>query len=291
MNAADVSPPTVGGPRREGWPALGVGTWRFGEEAHRGAAEAAVLERAFEIGYRLVDTAEMYGEGGAERVVGTALGRALRRPGVRREDFRIVSKAYPHHASAAGLRRACEASLKRLKLDTIDLYLLHWRGQTPLTDTLAGFAELQRRGWIRHWGVSNFDLADLHELVALSGGTACAVNQVYYSLSERGVEFELLPWQRERAMPLMAYCPVDGGALARHRGLARLAASLDLSAAQLALAWLLNQDEVIAIPKAGREQHLVENWACRTVRLGAATRRELDEIFPPPRRRTPLAMR
>jgi diketogulonate reductase-like aldo/keto reductase len=187
--------------------------------------------------------------------------------------------------------RACEASLRRLQIDTIDLYLLHWRGDVPLSETLKGFDELRRRGWIRQWGVSNFGAADLLELKSLTADAKCASNQVYYSLSERGVEFDVLPWMRRRSMPLMAYCPIDGGTLPRHRGLAALAQPLGLSAAQLALAWVLAQPGVIAIPKTARPERLVENWNARNAALDLSTLRALDELFPPPDRAQPLAMR
>ncbi len=290
MRATD-SPRTVAGPAGERWPALGLGTWRLGESSRAAGAEAALLRRALEIGYRLFDTAEMYGEGGAERVVGQALADALGQPGLLRDDVFIVGKVYPHHADAAGMERACEASLKRLKLDTLDLYLLHWRGEIELAETLKGFEMLLRRGWIRHWGVSNFDLTDMRELFALPGGAGCASNQVYYSLGERGVEFGLLPWMRDRGMPLMAYSPIDGGVLPRHKGLAALAHPIGLSAAQLALAWVLEQPQAIAIPKAGSERHLLENWQCRDLSLAPETRRAVDLLFPRPKSPGRLAMR
>lgn len=283
--------PLVTLPDGERWPVLGLGTWRLGEQARQKDSEAALIEHALDIGYRLIDTAEMYGEGGAEKVVGQALAVALRKPGLSRSQLQIVSKFYPHHADTAGMVRACEASLRRLNLDSIDLYLLHWRGEVPLADTLKGFDELRRRGRIRHWGVSNFSMADLRELSGLKADSKCASNQVYYSLSERGVEFDVLPWMRRRSMPLMAYCPIDGGTLPRHRGLAALAQPLGLSAAQLALAWVASQPGVIAIPKAGNLAHLVENWRCRQIELDVATRKALDEQFPPPAHAQPLAMR
>lgn len=278
------------GTAAERWPALGLGTWHLGESERTTDREVALLRRALEIGYRLFDTAEMYGEGGAEQVLGRALAHALREPGIQRDELRVVTKAYPHHGTPAGLRRACDASRRRLQLDTIDLYLLHWRGGVALAQTVHGFEQLQQRGWIRHWGVSNFDADDLDELLALPGGQACASDQVYYSLSERGAEFELLPRLRQRNVPLMAYCPIDGGRIVRHRPLAELAATLGLSAAQLALAWLLHQPGVIVIPKAGSEPHLLENWRSRDARLPAAVLAELDSLFPPPTCRKPLAI-
>jgi diketogulonate reductase-like aldo/keto reductase len=203
----------------------------------------------------------------------------------------VVSKAYPHHADVEGLRRACDASRRRLQLDTIDLYLLHWRGETPLAETLEGFQRLQQSGAIRQWGVSNFDTDDMRELAGLKPGAACAANQVYYSLSERGVEFDLLPWLRRRRCALMAYCPIDGGRIANDAALKKLAASHGVSAAQLALAWLLRQPQVMAIPKAGRKAHLLDNWNSQHLRLPEAAWHELETLFPEPRRKQPLAMR
>jgi diketogulonate reductase-like aldo/keto reductase len=275
----------------EQWPTLGLGTWRFGESARTADQEVSVIRRAVQIGYRLFDTAEMYGEGGAERVLGQALAHALREPGHQREQFRVVSKAYPHHGDVAGLRRACDASRRRLQLDAIDLYLLHWRGDIPLAETVRGFEQLQQAGWIRHWGVSNFDVGDLDEMLRLPGSAACAANQVYFSLSERGVEFDLLPRMRRQGMPLMAYCPIDGGRITQHARLAKLAASLNLSAAQLALAWVLRQHGVIAIPKAGREAHLLENWQSHAAAIPDETWPALEGLFPKPTRKRGLAMR
>jgi len=279
------------GPVGQRWPTLGLGTWRLGESARTADQEVGLLRRALEVGYRLFDTAEMYGEGGAERVLGRALAQALRERGLQRDALRVVSKAYPHHASVAGLRQACDASRRRLQLETIDLYLLHWRGDTALAETVRGFEQLQQRGWIRHWGVSNFGVDDLDQLNALPGGRACASNQVYYSLSERGVEFDLLPRMRARHMPLMAYCPIDGGRITRHQALAELAAELNVSAVQLALAWLLHQPGVMVIPKAGSEAHLLENWRSRDTLLPDSALAKLDSLFPPPTRRQRLAMR
>jgi diketogulonate reductase-like aldo/keto reductase len=188
------------------------------------------------------------------------------------------------------MAKACNASRRRLGVDQIDLYLLHWRGGVPLAQTIDGFQALQARGWIRRWGVSNFALHDMQELFSLPGGTACATNQVYYSIGERGIEFDLLPWMRERRIPVMAYCPIDGGALARHAGLASVAQRRAVTPTQLALAWLLAQRDVIAIPKAVRESHLRENLASAAVDLGAAEHAELDALFPAPDGPRPLAM-
>jgi diketogulonate reductase-like aldo/keto reductase len=282
---------TVTLPCGELLPALGLGTWRMGEVAPERAAEVAAVRLALELGYRVIDTAEMYGEGGAEQMLGQALAEALRVGTVSRDELFIVSKVYPHNASRAGVVAACERSLKRLKLGHIDLYLLHWRGPHPLADTVAGFEDLRSRGIIRHWGVSNFDRSDMTELFALPGGSACASNQIFYALSERGPEFELLPWQRQRSMPLMAYCPIDQGALATHAVLRRIGARHDASAAQVALGWVLSQPDVMAIPKAVNEVHLRQNMAACALRLTAADCAELDRQFVPPKHKTDLAMR
>jgi diketogulonate reductase-like aldo/keto reductase len=290
MEGSDVDPPVVAFQEGEHRPALGLGTWRFGEQRSNRAAEVRTLRVALEIGWRVIDTAEMYGEGGAEQVVGEAVAAALR-GGLAREALFVVSKVYPHNASAEGVLAAFERSRRRLQLDCIDLYLLHWRGGIPLAETVRGFQSLRERGLIRHWGVSNFDVGDLGELDAVPGGAACAANQVCYSLGERGVEFELVPWQRRRGMPLMAYSPLDQGALAGHPALSALAEEAGVTPAQLALAWVLRQPGVMAIPKAGNEAHLRENLAAASMRLADSTLAALDRLFPPPRRRLPLAMR
>lgn len=275
---------------RSVWPALGLGTWRMGEAARSRRAEIAAVRQALEMGYRLIDSAEMYGDGGAEEVVGAALAEALRAGVVTREELVIVSKVLPSNASRRGTVQACERSRRRLGIDRIDLYLLHWPGTHPLRDTLAAFEELQSHGAIAHWGVSNFDLGAMQRLIALPGAERCAANQVYYSLGERGIDFDLKPWQRARGLPLMAYSPIDQGAIARHARLADLARPLGLSAAQLALAWTLRDGDVIAIPKAVREPHLRENLAASDALLDASTRAELDALFPPPHASAPLAV-
>lgn len=282
---------TVTLPNGETVPSLCLGTWHVGEAAGSRRREIAAVRLALELGYRAIDSAEMYGEGGAEEVVGQALAEALRAGGVRREDLFIVSKVYPHNASRGGTLAACERSLQRLQLEHIDLYLLHWRGQHALAETVAPFEELRERGRIRHWGVSNFDVADLQELAAVPGGDACAANQVYYSLSERGVEFELLPWQRAHRMPLMAYSPLDEGRLPRHAALRAIAERRGVSGAQLALAWLFAQPGVMTVAKAMSEVHLRENFGAAELELTAAELQEIDRAFPAPHRRTPLAMR
>jgi diketogulonate reductase-like aldo/keto reductase len=272
------------------WPALGLGTWRMGESARTRRTEIAAVRAALSMGYRLIDSAEMYGDGGAEEAVGTAVAEALRVGDCTRDELVIVSKVLPSNASRRGTLAACERSRQRLGIDRIDLYLLHWAGPHPLRETIAAFEELQSRGAIGAWGVSNFDFAAMRRLIALPGGERCAANQVYYSLGERGIDFDLLPWQRARGLSLMAYSPIDQAALAGDARVAALAAPLGLSAAQLALAWTLRDGGVIAIPKAVREAHQRDNLAAAGVTLDPATRAALDRLFPPPRRATALAM-
>jgi len=274
-------------------PALGLGTAHLGESDARSrtrAAEVEAVRLALDLGYRLIDTAEMYGEGGAEEVVGAALRAWLASPGARREDVIVVTKVTPHNASRAGALAACERSLVRLGLDHIDLYLLHWRGRHPLADTVAAFDTLQRDGRIGHWGVSNFDRDDMDELWRLPDGAACAADQVYYCAAERGIEFDLLPALRARAVPAIAYTPLALGALARDPTLTEVGARHGASAAQVALAWLLAQPGVIAIPKAARAEHLRENLGAVSLALTAEDLARIDRAHPPPAHKRPLAM-
>jgi diketogulonate reductase-like aldo/keto reductase len=271
-------------------PCLGLGTWRMGESRATHATEVAAVRQALELGYRLIDTAEMYGDGGAERVVGEALKAAIGAGTVRRDDVRIVTKVLPSNASRKGTVAACERSLQRLGLDAIDLYLLHWRGGHPLADTVAAFESLRERGRIRAWGVSNFDVDDMAELWGLATGAGCVANQVYYSASERGIEFDLLPAQRRRRVATMAYCPIDQGALAADATFAAIGERHGVTSAQAALAWVLRQPDVIAIPKAVRERHLRENLAAAAVTLTDRDLAEVDARFAPPRRKRRLAM-
>jgi diketogulonate reductase-like aldo/keto reductase len=271
-------------------PALGLGTWRLGESAHSRSAEVAAVRRALELGYRLIDTAEMYGEGGAEEVVGQALAEALAAGVVRREEVFMVTKVYPHNASASGVAQACDRSRRRLRLDAIDLYLLHWRGLHSLAATISGFEALRDAGRIAHWGVSNFDVDDMDELWRAPAGTRCVANQVYYSASQRGIEFDLLPWHRGNRLATMAYCPIDQGTLAGDRGLMQIALRHGVTAAQIALAWVLRQPDVIAIPKAAREDHLRENLDAARIELSTSDLEAIDRLFPVPRRKQPLAM-
>ena len=288
-----VSLPTTGGhAASSSMPVLGLGTWRMGEDRGQYPTELAALRSAIAMGYRLIDTAEMYGEGSAEQLVGEAVGQALRAGDVEREELFVVSKAYPHNAGREGLPAACACSLERLGLDYLDLYLLHWRGEFALEETVDAMRALVEAGRIRRWGVSNLDVDDMQELAAVCGTDKldCAVNQVYFSVSERGPEFSLLPWQQQRAMPLMAYSPIDQGAIIRDAGMAKLAKSLGVNAVQLALAWVLSRDGVVAIPKTVRTAHLRENLAAAQLQLSPETLAEIDRLHPPPQRKRPLAM-
>ncbi|HVE90610.1 MAG TPA: aldo/keto reductase [Burkholderiaceae bacterium] len=270
-------------------PALGLGTWRMGETKRARAAEVAAVQAALEIGYRLIDTAEMYGDGGAEEVVGAAIEQTVRTGTVAREDLTIVSKVLPSNASHAGVLRACERSLKRLRLDVIDVYLLHWPGLAPLKDTVAAFEQLRTEGRIRHWGVSNFDTTDMKRLWSLPAGSKCVTNQVYYSASERGTEFDLIPWQRDNGVAMMAYSPIDQGALTRDSTFATVGKRHGVSASTAALAWVLRQPGMIAIPMSGSEPHLRENFRAVDYELSAEDLAQIDAQFPPPRRKRALA--
>ncbi len=266
---------TVRLPSGELVPALGQGSWYMGEDRSARKAEVAALQLGLDLGMTLIDTAEMYAEGGAEEVVGAALAG-------RREQAFLVSKVYPHNASRLGVAAACERSLKRLKTDRIDLYLLHWRGPHPLAETVGAFEALQRAGKIRHWGVSNLDLADMQELRGVPGGEACAANQLLYNLGRRGIEWDLLPWLRERGVPIMAYSPIEQARLLDHKGLQDFARRHGMTAAQAALAWLLAQEGVIAIPKSAKLARVRENAAAREITLDPAQLAELDRLFAPP---------
>lgn len=278
-------------PGDEPLPSLGLGTWRMGESAARRKAEVAAVRAALDMGWRVIDSAEMYGDGGAEEVIGAAVAAALRSGTLSRADLFIVSKVYPQNASARGTAAACERSLARLGLDCLDGYLLHWRGNIALQETIDAFEDLRARGRIRHWGVSNFDRDDMAELRRARGGEACATNQIYYSLGARGPGFDLVPWQQANGIATMAYSPIDQGSLARNPRLAELARQRGATPAQLALAWLISQPGVMAIPKATSEFHLRENLAAQAITLSAADHAELDAAFPPPQRKTPLATR
>ena len=262
----------------------------MGESSARRAAEIASVRTAVEMGYRVIDTAEMYGEGGAETMLGSALAAAFRDTAVRRDDLFIVSKLYPHHAGARDVERACEQSLSRLGIDQLDAYLLHWRGSVPLAETVDAFETLRAKGRIASWGVSNFDIDDMIDLAAVDGGVRCAINQIYYSLTARGPAFDLLPLQVAKGIVTMAYSPIDQGALASSRAIRPMAHRLGVTPAQIALAWLQAQSGVLAIPKAADATHLAENLASRSLSLTREDLGQLDEIFPRPKGKTPLAM-
>jgi len=263
--------------------ALGQGTWRMGERGGDRAREVAALELGLDLGLNLIDTAEMYGEGGAEEVVGEAVKG-------RRDQVFIVSKVYPQNASRRGVALACERSLKRLKTDRIDLYLLHWRGNEPLSETVAGFEALHQAGKIRHWGVSNFDTDDMEELFAVPQGKACATNQVLYNLKHRGPEFDLLPWQAKKKIPVMAYSPLEIGAFANRGETKRIADRHGATTKQVALAWILRRPDAIVIPKASDPDHVRQNRAALDLALTSEDLAALDALSPAPKRKTPLSM-
>lgn len=263
--------------------ALGQGTWCMAERPRKRATEIAALRRGIDLGMNLIDTAEMYTDGEAEELVGEAIAG-------RRDDVFLISKVLPENASRRGTIAACERSLKRLGTDRLDLYLLHWRGRHPLAETLDALLTLQRDGKIRDWGVSNFDVDDMEELFSLPGGDGVATNQVLYNLTRRGIEFDLLPWCRERGIPVMAYSPIEQGRLVGHRALRDIAARHDATTAQVALAWTLREKGVVAIPKAGSAAHVEENRAALDLRLSQQDLAELDRAFPPPEGPVPLEM-
>jgi aldehyde reductase len=274
---------TVELPSGERVPAFGLGTWYMGEDSALRAEELATLRLGLDLGVTLIDTAEMYGEGAAEQLIGEAIA------GRRHEAF-LVTKVYPHNASRKGAVAACERSLRRLKTDRIDLYLLHWRGAVPFAETMEVFTTLQRAGKIRHYGVSNLDLADMREMWDVPGGPGIQTNQLLYNLMRRGIEWDLLPWLRERRIPVMAYSPLEQARLARSSRLAAFAKRHGMSAAQAALAWLLANDDVIVIPKSGRRERLKENLKALDHPLTRAQAAELDPLFPPPEAATSLEM-
>ncbi|KQM81772.1 aldo/keto reductase [Sphingomonas sp. Leaf23] len=263
-------------------PALGQGTWMMAEDPTRRPDEIAALREGLSLGLTLIDTAEMYADGESERLVGEAIA------GVR-DDVFLVSKAYPQNASRDRLPRACEASLDRLETDRLDLYLLHWRGNVPLAETVEAMERLVEAGKILRWGVSNLDVDDMAELVG-SGGEGCQTDQILYNLTRRGPEYDLLPWLAQHRMPVMAYSPVEQGRLVTHSALTQMAAERDATPAQVALAWLLTRDGILPIPKAGSIAHVRDNRAALDLTLSDAELRRLDDLFPPPRGPEPLAM-
>jgi diketogulonate reductase-like aldo/keto reductase len=263
-------------------PALGQGTWMMGERSAQRAREVAALREGIELGMTVIDTAEMYADGESERLVGEAIKG-------RRDKVFLVSKAYPHNASLDLLPAACEASLKRLGTEHLDLYLLHWRGTVPLAETIEAMELLVTNGRIVRWGVSNLDTIDMAELIS-AGGERCATDQILYNLSRRGPEFELMPWLAERSIPIMAYSPVEQGRLLDHEAITRVMDRTGASAAQIALAWLLRRNDVIAIPKAGTLAHVVDNRGAAEINLGEEDLVELERAFPPSTHRQRLEM-
>jgi diketogulonate reductase-like aldo/keto reductase len=265
-------------------PVLGVGTWNMGEKRSRRAEEMAALQTAVDLGMTVVDTAEMYGSGAAETLIAEAVGS-------RRDEVFLVSKVLPQNATKRGTLAACEASLRRLKTDRLDMYLLHWRGSVPLQETLEAFERLRREGKIRHWGVSNFDVDDMEELLPLATAVgAPSTNQVLYNLMRRGIEYDLLSWCRTHAISVMAYSPLEQGALVRHATVRAIADRMKATPAQVALAWVLRQPGVVAIPKAGDVAHVRENRGALAITMTRDDVAKLDDAFRPPARKMPLEM-
>jgi diketogulonate reductase-like aldo/keto reductase len=264
-------------------PVLGMGTWQMGENARNRQSETDALRHGLDLGLSLIDTAEMYGEGGAEEVIAPAIAN-------RRTEVFLVSNVYPHNASKRGTIAACERSLQRLKTDYLDLYLLHWRGSVPLVETLEALQTLQQSGKIRSYGVSNFDLKDMEEAIGLKGGKAIATNQVLYNLMRRGIEWNLLPWCRQQGIPIMAYSPIEQGRLLNNQTLKAIAQQRGVTPAQIAIAWLLHQENVIVIPKSSRIDHVEQNYAALNLKLSADELASLDAAFPAPTKPVSLEM-
>jgi diketogulonate reductase-like aldo/keto reductase len=279
MTAATIR--TVSLPNGTAVPVLGMGTWYLGEDPDQHDIQLGALRTGLDIGLTLVDTAEMYGDGAAEELVGKAVAG-------RRDDVFLVSKVLPHHATRRGTAEACRGSLRRLATDHLDMYLLHWRGAVPLAETVEAFEALVDSGLIGCWGVSNFDVPDLDELTSVDGGDRVQTDQVLYNLSRRGPEYDLLPWCREAGMPLMAYSPVDHGRLIEHAALRDMATDKEVTPAQLAIAWVLRLPEVCAVAKASTRAHVIENRAALEISLSQEELDLLDRIFPPPFAKVPL---
>ena len=268
-------------PSGESVPSMGLGTWHMGERIGNPKTEVDALSRGLDLGATLIDTAEMYARGGAERVVGSAIKG-------RRDDVFIVSKVLPHNASFDGTIRACENSLQRMEIESIDLYLLHWPGNHPLESTVSAFEQLKTDGKIKHWGVSNFDTSDMQELYRIPEGKNCQINQVLYNLSRRGIEWDLLPWCRSKGLPIMAYSPIEQGRLLENKKLKALASKIGVSAAQLSIAWSIRKNDIITIPKASNLEHVSQNIDAWTIKLESAVLDELDKLFEPPVRKKGL---
>ena len=270
-------------PSGERVPACGQGTWHMGDNARTRAEEIATLRLGLDLGATLIDTAEMYGEGEAEKLIAEAIAG-------RRDEVFLVSKVYPHNATRKGAVAACERSLRRLRTDRIDLYLLHWRGEVPFAETMAAFAALKDAGKIRHYGISNLDLEEMQELWSIPGGEGVETNQLLYNLTRRGIEWDLLPWLRERRVPVMAYSPLEEGRLIRNKKLIAFAQEHDMTPAQAALAWLLAKDDIIVIPKTSSRERLRENLGAVEISLTTAQLKALDALFPPPKTKRPLEL-
>ena len=264
-------------------PTLGMGTWRMGENSQYFEDEVNALRHGLDLGFSLIDTAEMYGEGGAEEVIAKAIEG-------RRQSVFLVSKVYPHNASREGAIAACNRSLKRLNTDYIDLYLLHWRGAYPLSETLKAFQQLKQQGKIRDYGVSNFDTDDMEEALKTNGGEAIVTNQVLYNLSRRGIEYNLLPWSTNHQITIMAYSPVEQGRILKNSALQKIAKESAVSTAQIAIAWLLHRPNVIVIPKSSRPEHIEQNYAAQEIALSPQEIETLEAAFPAPSRSIPLQM-
>ena len=268
-------------PSGESVPSMGLGTWHMGERIGNSKTEVDALSRGLDLGATLIDTAEMYARGGAERVVGSAIKG-------RRDDVFIVSKVLPHNASFDGTIRACENSLQRMEIESIDLYLLHWPGNHPLESTISAFEQLKTDGKIKHWGVSNFDISDMQELYGIPEGKSCQINQVLYNLIRRGIEWDLLPWCRSKGLPIMAYSPIEQGRLLENKKLKALASEIGVSAAQLSIAWSIRKNDIITIPKASNLEHVSQNIDAWTIKLESTVLDELDKLFEPPVRKKGL---
>ena len=268
-------------PSGESVPSMGLGTWHMGERIGNPKTEVDALSRGLDLGATLIDTAEMYARGGAERVVGSAIKG-------RRDDVFIVSKVLPHNASFDGTIRACENSLQRMEIESIDLYLLHWPGNHPLESTISAFEKLKTDGKIKHWGVSNFDTSNMQELYGIPEGKNCQINQVLYNLSRRGIEWDLLPWCRSKGLPIMAYSPIEQGRLLENKKLKALASEIGVSAAQLSIAWSIRKNDIITIPKASNLEHVSQNIDAWTIKLESTVLDELDKLFEPPVRKKGL---
>lgn len=264
-------------------PRYGQGTWNMGDSASRRAEELAALREGIALGLTLIDTAEMYGDGRSESLVGEAIAG-------QRDKLHLVTKVLPSNASRKGVVRSCEASLKRLRTDFVDTYLLHWMGSHPLAETVRGFEDLLAAGKIRAWGVSNLDLDEMQKLATLPGGKACVTNQVLYNLSRRGIEFDLLPWCAKNNVSVMAYSPVEQGRILGNAALKKVAQRLGATPAQVAIAWTLRNPNVVSIPKAASVAHVRENRKALELKLDAEALAALDQAFPPPRAPTPLEM-